>query len=337
VSHISTRTSLAAAAAITFAALLASNATGGAASAAPQPTTNHCRTPDRSQVRIPGGTFLMGSTQFHEEEGPVHPATVAPFWIDRYDVTNAEFAKFVAATGYLTDAERAPDPKDYPEVPAKKLTAGAAVFTPPKDSQPPKEDLDWWHFEPHADWRRPYGAKSSIVGHDNDPVIQVSYRDALAYAHWAGRELPTEEEYEYAARGGLSGKTYAWGDELRPHGQWMANVWQGRFPSKNTAQDGYTGIAPVGCFPPNGYGLYDMVGNVWKWTSSLYSHEESGHTAASRVVRTIKGGSFLCSVDYCQRFRPAARQPQESGFSSNHLGFRTVSHRDPGAAGEVHD
>ncbi|TAK99644.1 MAG: formylglycine-generating enzyme family protein, partial [Rhodospirillaceae bacterium] len=168
----------------------------------------------------------------------------------------------------------------------------------------------------------------TIKGHDDEPVVQVSYNDALAYARWAGRELPTEEQYEYAARGGLDGKIYAWGDELTPGGRWMANVWQGEFPDKNTAADGYSGIAPVGCFPSNGYGLYDMIGNVWKWTSSLYVESGDVGTPPSRVQRTIKGGSYLCSTDFCRRFRPAARQPQETGFSSQHIGFRTVSNKE---------
>jgi len=288
-----------------------------------------CKTPDRSQVRIQGGTFLMGSEEFHDEEGPIHRVTVSTFWIDRFDVTNAQFAQFVRATGYVTDAERKPNPKDYPEVSPDKLIAGGAVFSPPSGGKPPEEDMEWWQFVSGADWRHPHGPKSSIVGHDNEPVVQVSYNDALAYTHWAGRELPTEEQYEYAARGGLDGKRYAWGDELTPGGKWMANVWQGDFPSRNTAKDGYSGIAPVGCFPPNGYGLYDMVGNVWKWTSSLYTPQAEKPSPAARVVRTIKGGSFMCSVNYCQRFRPAARQPQESGFSSAHLGFRTVSNQPP--------
>jgi formylglycine-generating enzyme required for sulfatase activity len=289
--------------------------------------THRCAPPDRSEVRIPAGTFRMGSTQFHDEEGPVRSMRVATFWIDRFDVTNAQFAKFVASTHYVTDAERKPDRKEYPEIPADKLDAGGAVFTPPPDGSPSQDDGDWWQFVAHADWRHPVGPTSTIVGHDNEPVVQVSYRDALAYARWSGRQLPTEVEYEYAARGGLDGKTYAWGDELTSGGQWMANVWQGHFPNRNTTEDGYGGIAPVGCFPPNGYGLYDMVGNVWKWTSSPYSHAAS--TAAlpeARIVRTIKGGSFLCALNYCRRFRPAARQPEESGFSSMHIGFRTVSH-----------
>lgn len=296
---------------------------GGLANEAAKPS---CQTPDRSEVRIAGGTFAMGSSKFHAEEGPVRSVSVASFWIDRFDVTNTQFAKFVSATDYVTDAEQKPDPKDYPDIPANKLQAGGAVFTP--RSEGAEGGLQWWQFVPHADWRHPYGPASSIAGHENDPVVQVSYRDAQAYARWAGRELPTEEEYEYAARGGLDGKTYVWGDQLTPGGRWMANVWQGHFPDQNTAADGFSGIAPVGCFPANGYGLYDMVGNVWKWTSSLYSRlSDTAGTPPARVVRTIKGGSFLCALNYCRRFRPAARQPQESGFSSMHLGFRTVSHR----------
>jgi formylglycine-generating enzyme required for sulfatase activity len=189
-----------------------------------------------------------------------------------------------------------------------------------------------------ADWRHPEGPGSSIAGKDNDPVVQVSYNDALAYAHWAGRELPTEEQYEYAARGGLDGKTYAWGDELTPGGKFQANVWQGEFPNANTGADGFVGRAPAGCFPANGYGLYDMIGNVWKWTSTLYTATKEGTMSMSdvmpstkvpsaRVMRTIKGGSFLCAPNYCRRYRPAAREGQESGFSSAHLGFRTVSNR----------
>jgi sulfatase modifying factor 1 len=295
-----------------------------------------CHTPDHSEVHLPGGTFQMGSTQYYEEEGPVHPETVAPFWIDRYDVTNADLAKFVAATHYVTDAERSPDPADYPEVPKEKLVAGGAAFTPPSGGVRGTEDpMQWWSFVAGTNWRHPDGPGSTIVGHENDPVVQVSYNDALAYAKWKGRELPTEAQYEYAARGGLDGKTYGWGDDLTPGGEFMANVWQGTFPTHNTVADGFSGRAPVGCFPVNGYGLYDTTGNVWKWTSSLYAamgkDEMLGmpmsKTPASRVMRTIKGGSFLCAPNYCRRYRPAARQSQESGFSAAHLGFRTISNR----------
>jgi formylglycine-generating enzyme required for sulfatase activity len=306
----------------------------GVVKQAPQSAT--CRVPDRSEVHIAGGSFQMGSADYYAEEGPVHTETVAPFWIDRYDVTNAEFAKFVAATHYVTDAEKRPNPADYPEVDRDKLVAGGAVFISPKGGVRTMEDpMQWWSFVPGADWRHPDGPDSTIAGHDNDPVVQVSYNDALAYARWKGRDLPTEAQYEFAARGGLDGKTYGWGDELTPDGKYQANVWQGTFPTDNTAADGFSGRAPVGCFPANGYGLYDMIGNVWKWTSSLYitpgqdmmPDMPMSKTPAGRVLRTIKGGSFLCAPNYCRRYRPAARQSQETGFSAAHLGFRTVSNR----------
>jgi formylglycine-generating enzyme required for sulfatase activity len=284
-----------------------------------------CRVPDRQQVRIPGGRFTMGSDQYYEEEGPARTVSVAAFSIDRFAVTNGEFARFVAETHYVTDAERKPNPADYPDVPAESLVAGGAVFTSPTGVRSMGDPMQWWAFVPGADWRHPDGPASSIVGRDNDPVVQVSYRDALAYARWIGRELPTEAQFEHAARGGLDGKTYAWGDEMTPGGIAQANTWEGEFPNRNTGEDGFVGRAPVGCFPANGYGLYDMIGNVWEWTASLYSAEEPGAKPESRVLRAIKGGSFLCSPNYCRRYRPAARQAQESGFSALHLGFRTVS------------
>jgi formylglycine-generating enzyme required for sulfatase activity len=295
-----------------------------------------CRMPDRSEAHIPGGSFHMGSTEYYEEEGPVRAVTVAGFRIDRFDVTNAEFARFVAATHYVTDAERKPDPADYPEIPPDKLVPGGAVFTSPHGVRTLEDPMQWWAFVPGANWRHPEGPGSSIAGHENYPVVQVSYDDALAYAHWVGRELPTEAQYEYAARGGLDGKTYAWGDELTPGGRFQANIWQGEFPNRNIGADGFIGLAPAGCFPANGYGLFDMIGNVWKWTSTIYAEPKDGampdvmpspRTPVSRVVRTIKGGSFLCAPNYCLRYRPAAREGQESGFSSAHIGFRTVSNR----------
>lgn len=282
-----------------------------------------CKKPDGSEVHIAGGTFRMGSEAYYEEEGPVHTATVKSFSIDRFAVTNAEFAKFVKATGYVTDAEKPPKREDYPEVAPDKLVAGGAVFIPPDGMRKPEDPMSWWQFVTGANWRHPSGPKSSIAGKDDYPVVQVSYNDALAYARWAGRELPTEEQLEFAARGGLDGKTYAWGDELTPGGRHMANTWQGQFPGQNLALDGFVGAAPVGCFPANGYGLYDMIGNVWEWSSSPYD-PNAPKTPPSRLLRTIKGGSFLCAPNYCRRYRPAARQPQESGFSALHLGFRTV-------------
>jgi len=294
-----------------------------AAAAAPGAAAS-CRKPDGGAVRITGGTFKMGSEDYYPEEGPVHEASVKSFAIDRYAVTNAQFAKFVAATHYVTDAERKPDPADYPDIPADKLVAGGAVFVPPDGARRAEDPMAWWQFVPGADWRHPEGPNSGIGGKDDYPVVQVSYNDALAYARWAGRALPTEEQFEYAARGGLDGKTYAWGDELAPGGKYQANNWQGEFPVRNTAADGFVGAAPVGCFPANGYGLYDMIGNVWEWTSSPYEKGEN-KAPASRLLRTIKGGSFLCAPNYCRRYRPAARQPQETSFSALHLGFRTVS------------
>ncbi|HLG87120.1 MAG TPA: formylglycine-generating enzyme family protein [Alphaproteobacteria bacterium] len=294
-----------------------------AISAPGAPLQSACKKPDGSEVHVPGGTFQMGSTEYYQEEGPVHSATVGGFSIDRFAVTNAQFAKFVKATGYVTDAEKAPKPEDYPEVPKNQLVAGGAVFTPPDGVRHAEDPMTWWSFVPGADWRHPSGPKSGIKGKDDYPVVQVSYNDAVAYAHWAGRELPTEAQLEYAARGGLDGKTYAWGDELNPDGKYMANTWQGEFPGQNLGSDGFPGIAPVGCFPPNGYGLYDMIGNVWEWSSTPYD-PKAAPTPPSRLLRTIKGGSFLCAPNYCHRYRPAARQPQESGFSSMHLGFRTV-------------
>jgi sulfatase modifying factor 1 len=309
--------------------------TSGLTVSAPHPSTA-CVAPDRQQVFVPGGTFQMGSVEYYDEEGPVHSVSVAPFSIDRFDVTNAEFARFVAATHYVTDAERKPDPKDYPDIPPDKLQAGGAIFMSPTGVRSLEDPNAWWAFAPGADWRHPDGPGSGIAGHDNDPVVQVSYDDALAYARWAGRDLPTEEQYEYAARGGLDGKTYAWGDDLMPGGKYQANVWQGTFPNQNEGTDGFSGRAPVGCFPANGYGLYDMTGNVWKWTATLYNRAgdmmagaempDTGK-ATARVLRTIKGGSFLCAPNYCRRYRPAARQPQESGFSAAHLGFRTVNNQ----------
>jgi formylglycine-generating enzyme len=285
---------------------------------------HECHEPDGTEVRIPGGTFLMGSNEYYEEEGPAHVVTVQGFSIDRFAVTNARFGKFIQATHHITDAERSPRPEDFPEAARDELVAGGAVFSPPQGMHRSEGSMSWWQFVPGANWRHPNGPGSNIVGKDDYPVVQVSYDDALAYARWARRELPTEEQLEFAARGGLNGKRYAWGDALAPGGKQMANTWQGEFPGQNLARDGFVGVAPVGCFPANGYGLYDMIGNVWEWSSSPYDAGAPA-TPPSRFLRTIKGGSFLCSPNFCHRYRPAARQPQESGFSTVHLGFRTVN------------
>lgn len=277
-------------------------------------------------VRVAGGRFEIGADDAYPEERPSLPAEVRGFWIDRHPVTNAQFARFVAATGYVTTAER---PAAAGEVP------GSAVFEPPAHGRP-----GGWRYVPGADWRHPGGPGSDLDGRSNHPVVQVSYDDALAYARWAGRDLPTEAEWEYAARGGLKGQRYAWGSEVRPEGVYRANTWQGEFPLNNTQEDGYAGTSPVGCFRPNGFGLYDMAGNVWQWTSSWY---RPGHQAGSNgrlaetpaagsgdprqpgtPVRVIKGGSHLCSPDYCLRYRPSARQPQATSTATSHVGFRTV-------------
>jgi formylglycine-generating enzyme required for sulfatase activity len=249
--------------------------------------------------------------------------TVPDFTIDRFAVTNAQFAAFVNATGYVTDAEKAPDPADFPDIPRDRLVAGSAVFASPVHKPDMSDETNWWRFVAGADWRHPQGPDSNIDGKDGYPVVHVSYRDALAYVHWRGRDLPSEEQFEFAARSGLDAKVYAWGDELHPSGRQMANTWQGEFPSRNTDEDGFVGLAPDGCFPANGYGLFDMVGNVWEWTATPAVDQEP--RAKSRKSHIIKGGSFLCSSDFCRRFRPAAHQTQENNFSSIHLGFRTVN------------
>ncbi|MDJ0637602.1 MAG: formylglycine-generating enzyme family protein [Paracoccaceae bacterium] len=269
-------------------------------------------------VAIEGGTFDMGDTGFYAEEGPIVRLSVEPFRIDAHEITNRQFAKFVAATGYVTSAERMVE-TGWP-------ANGSAVF-----------DAMQWQFVEGANWRHPEGPHSSIEGRDNDPVVQVSLEDAQAYADWRGRALPTEAEWEYAARGGLDGKPFAWGDVFTPGGVYMANTWQGMFPENDAAEDGHMGRAQVGCFPANGYGLYDMIGNVWEWTEDPYYPDKRfeppegvDSTGFDPVqpdipVAVIKGGSFLCSPDFCGRYRPAARHAQDTGLGTNHIGFRTVS------------
>jgi sulfatase modifying factor 1 len=303
---------------------------------------------------VPGGEFSMGA---HDPPGmddvgmkatidsrPVHRVFVDGFFMDKTDVTNAEFAKFVKATGYVTVAERKPRAEDYPGAPPENLVAGSVVFAAPDHPVPLDNYFQWWTYVPGANWRHPLGPKSSIVGKDNYPVVHVAYEDAVAYAKWAGKRLPTEAEWEFAARGGLAGKPFVWGDDFRPHGQWMANTHQGHFPDKDAGSDGYTGIAPVAKFPANGYGLYDMAGNVWQWTSdwyrpdyykqlvaeggvarnpqgpdSAYDPAEPGH--AKKVHR---GGSFLCTDQYCSRYMVGTRGKGDVDTGTNHLGFRCV-------------
>src|ERR1700738_4596256 len=281
---------------------------------------------------VPGGTFRMGSDRHYPEEAPVHRVTVDGFWMDRTPVTNRQFREFVDATGYVTFAEIAPDPKDYPGALPHMLKAGSLVFNPPKHTVADMHDWSqWWTFKFGANWRRPYGPRSSLSGLNDHPVVHVAYSDALAYAKWAGKDLPTEAEGEFAARGGLDGAEFAWGDELTPDGKQMANTWQGAFPHENLKLDGYERTSPVTAFPPNGYGVCDMIGNVWEWTSDWYSagHEADAHKACCiptnprgggeetsydpcqpeiKIPRKVlKGGSHLCAPNYCRRYRPAAR------------------------------
>ena len=222
-------------------------------------------------IWIPGGTFRMGSDRHYPEEAPVHRVSVSGFFIDRTPVTNRDFRKFVNATGHVTFAELRPDPRDYPAALPHMLKAGSLVFSPPKHPVDLRDWSQWWTFKFGANWRRPYGPLNAISGRDNHPVIHIAYRDAEAYAHWAGKELPTEAEWEFAARGGLDGAEYAWGDDLEPGGRAMANIWQGPFPYRNLVTDGHERTSPVTAFPPNGYGVHDMIGNVWEWTSDWYA------------------------------------------------------------------
>ena len=302
-------------------------------------------------IWISAGTFRMGSDRHYAEEAPVHRVAVSSFWIDRTPVTNRQFRKFVNATKYLTVAEIAPDPKDYPGALPHMLKAGSLVFTPPAAPVDLRNWRQWWAFKFGANWRRPYGPRSSISGLDNHPVVHIAYRDAEAYARWAGKELPTEAEWEYAARGGLDGAEFAWGDELMPAGRHMANTWQGEFPHGNVAADGYTRTSPVEAFPPNAYGLFDMIGNVWEWTKDWFSARHGAEASAPCCIpedprggpeagsydrcdasvriprKVVKGGSHLCAPNYCRRYRPAARHAQPVDTGMSHVGFRCVVRR----------
>jgi sulfatase modifying factor 1 len=289
--------------------------------------------PFADMVFVPGGEFRMGSDRHYPEEAPAHRVSVGAFRIDAAPVTNRQFRKFVNATNYVTFAEIAPDPQDYPGALPHMLKAGSLVFAPPDRPVDLKDWSQWWRFKFGADWRRPYGPRSSISGMDDYPVVHVAYRDAEAYARWAGKELPTEAEWEYAARGGLDGATYAWGDEFAPGGRVVANTWQGRFPWENLEIDGYAGTSPVDAFPPNGYGLHDMIGNVWEWTASEFAPARGERLKTSCCApseptadtqRVVKGGSHLCAPNYCLRYRPAARQGEALDTSTCHIGFRCV-------------
>ena len=297
---------------------------------------------------IPGGAFRMGSDRHYVEEAPTHRVIVGGFWMDTAPVTNAQFAAFVQATGHVTMAERKPDPRDYPGALPHMLRAGSLVFSPTPRPVSLRDWSQWWSFTFGADWRHPLGPDSSIRGLEDHPVVHVAYPDALAYARWAGKSLPTEAQWEYAARGGLEGAEFAWGDELTPGGRHMANIWQGAFPFQNTVEDGYARTSPVGAYPPNGYGLLDMIGNVWEWTCDWYEprhpdealkacctprnprggREERSYDPLQPNVRiprkVLKGGSHLCAPSYCRRYRPAARHPEPIDTSAGHVGFRCV-------------
>jgi formylglycine-generating enzyme required for sulfatase activity len=289
-------------------------------------------------VLVPGGTFRMGSDQFYPEEGPVRTAVVPDLWVDEHPVTNAAFRRFVKATGHLTVAERAPDPADFPDADPTELVPGSLVFRPTAGPVPLDDWTRWWRWVPGADWRHPEGPGSTLHGRDLHPVVHVGYEDAAAYATWAGRRLPTEAEWEYAARGGLDQATYAWGEDPEPRGRVMANRWFGRFPWENLHPHGFERTSPVKRFPVNGYGLYDVTGNVWEWTTTVWPDAadqpvEAAHgccgphspVLGEHARRVIKGGSHLCAPSYCLRYRPAARQGQEVRSTTGHLGFRCVS------------
>jgi formylglycine-generating enzyme required for sulfatase activity len=301
-------------------------------------------------VWVPGGRFLMGSDHHYPEEAPAHPAEVKGFWMDRAPVTNAQFLKFVKATGYQTEAERPADPSLYPGARPEQLQPASIVFMAPAHPVPLNDTHRWWHYVAGAHWRHPEGPGSSIKGRDHHPVVHISYADAQAYANWAGKALPNEAEWERAARGGLENTEFAWGDTLHPRGQAMANTWQGQFPHQNTLLDGYGRTSPVGIYPANGYDLVDMIGNVWEWTSSWYasSHQPTGNSnccSASEAAKlasidpssehgslprkVVKGGSYLCAPNYCRRYRPAARMAQGIDTSTGHLGFRCIVRPEP--------
>ena len=293
-------------------------------------------------VDIPAGTLRMGSAEFSAEEGPVHERPVGAFAMERHPVTNAQFAEFVADTGWVTIAERPLDLDDYPGVAPEDLVPGALVFTPTTGPVDLRDWRQWWRWVPGASWREPSGPGSTTSGRGEHPVVHVAYPDAAAYATWAGRRLPTEAEWEWAARGGLVGARFAWGDDPHPDGRLMADTWQGAFPYRNTGASGWVGTAPVGTFPANGYGLVDMIGNVWEWTADYWTHRHvvpgrSGPDATGRVDllarrsaeagsavprRVLKGGSHLCAPEYCLRYRPAARSAQAEDTAMTHIGFR---------------
>jgi formylglycine-generating enzyme required for sulfatase activity len=321
------------------------------------PTVENNKTPPSAppegMVWVPGGEFSMGAQdpadanevgmQAARDARPIHRVYVDGFWMDKTVVTNEEFARFVRATGYVTVAERKPKAEDFPGAPPENLKAGAVVFSPPEHPVPLNDPYTWWSYVPGTNWRHPEGPTSSLKDRERYPVVDVAYEDAQAYAKWAGKRLPTEAEWEFAARGGLTGKLYPWGDEFHPNGKWMANTHQGHFPDTDTGNDGYVGIAPVARFVGNGYGLFDMAGNVWQWTSDWYRPDYYQQFASGGVVRNprgpdssldpaepteqkraMRGGSFLCTDQYCSRYTVGTRGKGEVSTGTNHLGFRCV-------------
>jgi len=309
-------------------------------------TTDETAAGPPGMMLVPGGTFAMGSDAFYPEERPVHRVTVDAFWMDRAPVTVAEFRRFVKATGYVTVAERPLDPVDYPDADPDLLVPGSLVFHPTRGPVDLRDVSHWWHYVPGTRWDRPEGPGTDTYTRARHPVVHVACEDAEAYASWAGKALPTEAEWERAARGDLDGATYAWGDEPAPGGRAMANFWQGEFPWQNHLVDGFAGTSPVGSFDANGYGLVDMTGNVWEWTADFFTprhledaakaccvpHNPRETSAADSLVagepgahiprRVIKGGSHLCAANYCLRYRPAARQGETVDTSTSHIGFR---------------
>ena len=302
--------------------------------------------PFENMAWIPGGHFLMGSDSHYPEEAPAHTVTVDGFWMDHYAVTNAQFYRFVEQTGHVTLAERAPKAEDYPGAKPELLVPASVVFRQPPFRVDLSNHYNWWTYVPGASWRRPLGPGSSLKGLAKHPVVHVAYEDAEAYAQWIGKELPTEAEWEFAARGGLPGAEFVWGDEFEPDGELMANTWQGDFPNENLLSDGFERTAPVGSFPPNGYGLYEMAGNVWEWTIDWYQeHRNLPHSCCASFNprggdqeksydpstpnipiprKVMKGGSYLCAPNYCRRYRPAARMAQAIDTATCHLGFRCI-------------
>lgn len=294
----------------------------------------------KQAVWVEGGTFLMGSHEFYPEERPARLVAVDGFWMDAHPVTVAEFRRFVDDTRYITLAERPPHPAEYPEVDPALLVPGSLVFQRPPGRVPLDAPQQWWSYIPGACWYQPEGPESAVEGREHHPVTHIAYEDAEAYARWSGAALPTEAEWEFAARGGLDGAVYVWGDEFTPGGRQMANTWQGEFPWQNLMTDGFEGTSPVGAFPPNGYGLYDMAGNVWEWTTDCFAtHHPTASTkpcciprnprvdtttATGIPSRVLKGGSHLCAPNYCLRYRPAARSAQAVDSSACHIGFRCI-------------